>query len=188
MANVKKIADVDLIHRLSAVFKDYGYEGASLAVLSEITGLKKPSLYHRFPRGKEQMAEEVLAFTYAWLEENILEPLKGGKTPDDKMALFVDQIGKLYNHGRDACLLNMLSTTKSKDNPFAKAIYATFESLKAALSDIAVQKGLGQKEAHLRAENVLIEIQGALVFSRGTGKTAPFERMLQRLPHILLSA
>ncbi len=63
MANVRKVEDEDLMHRLSEVFKEYGYEGASLAILSQASGLKRPSLYHRFPRGKQQMAEEVLSFT-----------------------------------------------------------------------------------------------------------------------------
>jgi len=186
MANVKKIEDGELLVKLSAVFKDYGYEGASLAILSDATGLKKPSLYHRFPRGKEQMAEEVLSFTYAWIEKNILQPLKTPASPEKKIALFATQIGKLYNNGKDACLLNVLSTTKAVDNPFASAIHSTFETLKTALSEIAMEKNIDRKEAEIRAERVLIEIQGALVLSRGTGATAPFKRILQNLPKTLL--
>lgn len=188
MANVKKIEDNELLARLSAVFKVYGYEGASLAILSAATGLKKPSLYHRFPRGKEEMAEEVLSFTYAWIEKNILQPLKTDTSAEKKITLFATQIGKLYNNGKDACLLNVLSTTKAMDNPFASAIHSTFETLKNALSEIAMEKGIDKKEAGIRAEKVLIEIQGALVLSHATGTIAPFKRTLQHLPETLLGA
>ncbi len=186
MSNTKKIEDDDLMHCLSRVFKEYGYEGASLTIISQASGLKKPSLYHRFPRGKEQMAEEVLAFTYRWIEKNILELLESNDTPEKKIKLFASQIGKLYNNGKESCLLNMLSSTKSEDNPFAKAICSTFKTLQKALSDIAHDAGFEKKEAQVRAENVLVALQGALVLSRGIGDTAPFERMQERLPAILL--
>lgn len=48
-----------IVGRLFIVFRDHGYEGASLADLSRATKLGKSSLYHHFPRGKEQMAEAV---------------------------------------------------------------------------------------------------------------------------------
>ena len=49
MARPQSVQDQDLMQRLSCVFRDVGYDGASLSILSEATGLKKASLYHRFP-------------------------------------------------------------------------------------------------------------------------------------------
>ena len=43
------------IAALAEVFRERGYEGASLAALSEASGLGKASLYHFFPKGKEEM-------------------------------------------------------------------------------------------------------------------------------------
>jgi len=187
MVNIKKIEDEDLLHQLSGAFKDYGYEGTSITILSKVTGLKRPSLYHRFPRGKEQMAEEVLSFIYTWIEENILNKLKENLTPEEKINFFVHQIGKIYENGKNSCILNMLSATKCENNPFSEAINNTFKTLQVALSDIAVQAGNDRKEAQNRAENILVEIQGALVLSRAMNSTAPFKRMQKRLPDILLS-
>ena len=50
----------DTIPALANVFRTYGFDGASLAVITEHTGLGKGSLYNFFPRGKEEMAEVVL--------------------------------------------------------------------------------------------------------------------------------
>ena len=61
---------------LGEVFRAHGYEGATLALISEATGLGKGSLYHLFPGGKEQMAAEVLADIDAWFELNIYAPLR----------------------------------------------------------------------------------------------------------------
>ena len=51
----------DVLRALGEVFRAHGYEGASLTLITEATGLGKGSLYHLFPGGKEQMAAEVLA-------------------------------------------------------------------------------------------------------------------------------
>jgi len=52
----KKVLDETILKGLAEVFRSKGYEGASLKDLSEATGLKKASLYHRFPNGKSEMA------------------------------------------------------------------------------------------------------------------------------------
>ena len=54
------LAKEEVVARLMKVFRREGYEGASLSRLSEATGLGRSSLYHHFPRGKEDMAAAVL--------------------------------------------------------------------------------------------------------------------------------
>jgi AcrR family transcriptional regulator len=46
----------DTLPTLAEVFREHGYEDASLSLLSQATGLGKGSLYHFFPGGKEEMA------------------------------------------------------------------------------------------------------------------------------------
>ena len=50
----------DALPALAEVFREHGFEGASLSLISERTGLGKGSLYHFFPGGKEEMAAAVL--------------------------------------------------------------------------------------------------------------------------------
>ncbi len=188
MAATKKIEDEELMRRLALVFQSHGYEGASLATISQATGLKKPSLYHRFPRGKEQMAEEVLRHAGEWIDRNLLDPLRAPASPRQRAELFATRIGSLYHRGKDSCLLNLLSVTKSEDNPFAGMIHETFRRLSRSLSQVARDAGADPKDARLRAEEVLIAIQGALVLSRGIGSTAPFRRMQKKIPDLLVAS
>ena len=51
---------------LMEVIRAKGFEGASMNDLAEATGLKKASLYHRFPGGKQEITEAVLAYTQSW--------------------------------------------------------------------------------------------------------------------------
>jgi len=188
MGRKASVADDELMARLSRVFRDVGYEGATLAILSDATGLKKASLYHRFPGGKEQMAREVLESAGAWVEEYILAPLKGDGAPVDRIKEMARQLDTFYSGGKQACLLNMLSSARIHEGPFTDAIKQIFEAWIEALSAVMTDAGVDKKEARARAERGVIMLQGSLVFSRGIGTTRPFREFLKSLPAELLGA
>lgn len=185
MPQVRKVEDDVLLERLARTFKDVGYEGASLSGISEATGLKKSSLYHRFPRGKEQMAQEVLQQVADALDADLFPALASDDTPDRKMAAFVRVMDGVYASGRESCLLNMLSPPRGQQGVCGEAIASTFHRLLAGLSAVARQAGATTEEANLRAEEVLVTLQGSLVVARGVGNPGVFERALARLPAII---
>lgn len=186
MGRKASVEEEDLMARLSAVFRDVGYEGATLAMLSEATGLKKASLYHRFPGGKEQMAREVLERAGAWLDANILAPLRGDGTPEDRIGAMVRKLDEFYSGGKQACLLNMLSSARIHDGPFTPLIKQVFEAWVDTLSAVLAGAGFDEKTAVARAERAVIMLQGSLVVSRGMGTTRPFRAFLETLPAELL--
>jgi AcrR family transcriptional regulator len=51
----------DVVPLLAEIFRELGFEGATLSRITERTGIGKGSLYHFFPGGKEEMAAAVLA-------------------------------------------------------------------------------------------------------------------------------
>ena len=75
-----KVTDDEVFQNIAEVFRTYGYEGASIRLLSEATGLERASLYHRFPNGKEGMAVAVIAHTGAWFHEHVFLPLRGASS------------------------------------------------------------------------------------------------------------
>lgn len=187
MGRKATIEEGELMLRLSSVFRDVGYEGATLTILSKATGLKKASLYHRFPDGKEQMAREVLETAGAWLDENILAPLKGEGEPEVRVKIMIGKIDKYYSGGKQACLLNMLSSAHIHEGPFIKPIKGVFKAWIDALSAVLVDAGFDKKTAQKRAERAVIMLQGSLVFSRGMGTTRPFKVFLKTLPSELFA-
>ncbi|WP_299621793.1 TetR/AcrR family transcriptional regulator [uncultured Tateyamaria sp.] len=186
MGRRSSIGEGELIEALSRVFRDTGYDGATLSILSEETGLQRASLYHRFPGGKEQMAKEVLAVTESWLTENLFDPLKTDAPIDERVQLLVQKLDALYSGGKQACILNMLSSASDYEGPFACAIKRIFEALIEALSQLATEQGTAKAVGQARAERVVMLLHGSLVLSRGTGSQKPFERFLEALPEELL--
>ena len=106
----QKVLDIEMLTNLTEVFRRRGYEGASLAELAEATGLKKASLYHRFPGGKQEMAEAVLSHLDKWVEQHIFSILL-----DENLALeqrlknSLNNIKSFYDNGGQACIFRAFS-------------------------------------------------------------------------------
>ena len=187
MARPAKIEEPDLLKKLSDVFREVGYEGASLAMLSETTGLKKASLYHRFPGGKEQMAGEVMTRAESWLTEHILTPLKSSDPPHARIRAMIRSLDTFYCSGRQACLLNMMSSPRAERGPFATLIKKAFKAWTDALAGVLTDADFDEETARFRAERAIALVQGSLVVSRGTGSTRPFRNCLAHLEQELLA-
>ncbi len=175
------------IPQLLTVFRQYGYEGATLAKLSEATGLGRASLYHHFPKGKEEMAASVLDYLNQGLQENILTPLHSDRPPADRIRAMNKKIDAFYHQGEQACLLALLSVGEAHDL-FQRQIQQALELWINSLAQVAIEAGVNPKTAYQRAEDAVLQIQGALVLSRGLNNTAIFKRVLNRLPEMLLSS
>lgn len=78
------IDDISLVQALLDVFRLRGYEGTTLMLLSEVTGLKKSSLYHRFQAGKEDMVNAVVRYVNERLQEQIIVSLLNTKQSPEK--------------------------------------------------------------------------------------------------------
>ena len=166
-------------------FRQYGYEGATLARLSEATGLGKASLYHHFPKGKEEMAVAVLDYLDRGLTAQLLAPLHSDRPPLEQLRAMSDNIDDFYKHGQQACILALLSTGDAHDL-FKHQIQRSLKVWIENFAIVAIKAGIDPNTAHQRAEDAVLQIQGALVLARGLNDTTAFERVLQRLPEMLL--
>lgn len=182
MSRPQRIHDDALMAGLAAVFRDYGYNGASMAALSAATGLQKPSLYHRFPGGKREMAEAVLARALDWVGENVVAVLRAPGDPRARVTATAAALEGFYDGGARACLLNMLAAPRAEDGPFTPAIRQAFGALVEAFAAPARDAGADADTALLRAERAVARLQGSLVLARGMGNAGPFRRMLRDLP------
>ncbi len=175
----------EVIAKLVPVFRQYGYDGATLAKLSESTGLGRASLYHHFPNGKREMAAAVLNYMNQWLESSVLEPLRQDGEPAERICVMSTNLYKFYNCGKDACLLAVLALGESRDL-FHTQIQKALNTWIETLSHVLVEAGVEPNCARRRSENAILKIQGSLVLARGLNDTGLFERVLQCLIEDLL--
>jgi TetR/AcrR family transcriptional regulator, lmrAB and yxaGH operons repressor len=176
----------EVLSILLETFRADGYDGASLATLSEATGLGKSSLYHYFPGGKEDMIHQVLDQVDAWVLAEIVEPLGRPGPPARRLDHMLDVISRFYDHGSLACILGRLCASVDRDR-FHERVERLFRGWIDALSRLIAESGVPRAVARRRAEDALVRIQGALVLCEGLGEQGPFKRMVRQLKEELLA-
>ncbi len=176
----------ELLLLLGEVFRAHGYEGATLALISEATGLGKGSLYHFFPGGKQQMAAEVLDEIDRWFEINIFAPLRDSDDPGRAVAAMIEAVDDYFRSGRRVCLVGVIALGASRE-PFAAQVHDYFARWHDALAAVLKRSGFSASVARRRSEDALLTIQGALVLARGRDDAKIFGRAMAELKARLLA-
>lgn len=167
----------EILAQLGEVFRAHGYEGTSLTLITQATGLGKGSLYNLFPGGKEQMAKEVLAEIDGWFERNVFAPLRSGEQGVEAM---LDAVETYFQSGRRVCLVGVFALGSARDT-FGRTLHGYFKSWDDALAAALRRKGLPRAEAEQKSEDILLGIQGALVLARANRDAGVFTRAIERM-------
>ncbi|MGQ4273078.1 TetR/AcrR family transcriptional regulator [Terrihabitans sp. B22-R8] len=169
----------DVIPKLGEVFREHGFEGASLSVISAATGLGKGSLYHFFPGGKREMAEAVLDDIDTWFENEVFRPLREDADPAAAVRHMMAAVEAYFRSGNRVCLVGAFALNDVRDS-FARRILDYFAAWQHALADALRRVGHASGPAGDLAEDVIAAIQGGLVTARALGDPAVFVRTLRR--------
>lgn len=187
MTPVPILSRDEVLERLLDVFRQRGYEGASMAELSSATGLGKSSLYHHFPGGKVEMAEQVLDHLDRQLAAELYEPLRSDRPAARRLGAMLDTIDAFYEGGRKACLLERLSASVDRAE-FRRPLRRAFTVWVEAIEALCLEAGLSKTVSRARAQDFVIRIQGALVVCAGTGDLQPFARTIRDLRSSVLAS
>ncbi len=169
----------DAIALVAEVFRELGYEGASMSEITARTKLSKGSLYHFFPGGKEEMAAEIMANIDAWFVTEMFKPLEE-EDPRAAIARMWEMTDSYFHSGRRVCLIGAFALDETRDH-FSAAIRDYFRRWIEALAGALLRAGTPDTDAKMLAEEAVIGIQGALTLARALGDEAVFGRTLVRL-------
>ena len=170
----------DLLPALGEIFREYGYEGATLAIIGARTKLGKGSLYHFFPGGKAEMAGAVLDEIDLWFETNVFRPLRDDPDPRRALAGTLDATETYFRAGRRVCLVGVFALDDTRDR-FAFQVKTYFARWNTAMTEAIVRSGIARGEAAMLSEEALSLIQGGLVMARALDDAGIFQRVIARL-------
>ena len=170
----------DTLPALAEVFRGHGYEGASLAIISNATGLGKGSLYHFFPGGKAEMVSAVLAEIDRWFEDKIFAVLCETGEPAKAILEMFRTVETYFSSGGRVCLVGVLALGDARDR-FCDQVRRYFQRWIEALAKALGHLGRGKAAAVADAEEVVAGIQGAIVLARALNDTETFKRRMKRL-------
>jgi TetR/AcrR family transcriptional repressor of lmrAB and yxaGH operons len=176
----------DVIPVLAEIFRECGFEGASLSIIGEKTKLGKGSLYHFFPGGKEEMATAVLNEIGTWFEDHIYRPLREAENPRTAISEMCRAVTDYFHSGRRICLVGAFALDNVRDR-FTGQIKDYFADWRAALAAALQKTGHNETKASELAEEAVISIQGGLVLARALGDPLLFERAMKKAEERLLA-
>ncbi|MBL4639464.1 MAG: TetR/AcrR family transcriptional regulator [Kordiimonadaceae bacterium] len=194
MPRIAKHSKSALTDILEPVFLSYGYDGASLGMLSEAAGVSKASLYHHFSNGKQDMAAAVLNRSGTHLQQLVLAPLLATGPSVGRLLQSYEGVAAYYSGTVPACLMNSFllgQGAKLFGQRISLAVGAWQKALENAYSELQKDRVLSsgvidadsedEDAAPNKARAVLQQIQGALVLCRVTNSRAPLESSLKGL-------
>lgn len=167
-----------VILAVARCFRRLGYEGASMTLLSEATGLGRSSLYYHFPGGKEEMAQAALDRVEALLSKDISEALSGEGSWKARETAMFDVLSSYYEEGELGCLLGSLSRQDAPE-AIATRVRALIQLWIDKLASFIAEQG--DAEPRRRAERQVALIQGSLIMSSATCDRTYFQRALAEL-------
>jgi AcrR family transcriptional regulator len=174
------------LERLADTFRKYGYDGATVSILSQATGLGRASMYHHYPGGKEEMAARALSHVGERAQALVLDSLKAPGAPALRLKRFARAIAAFYRDGQANCMLGTMVLSGGAE-ACGDGLKEGIHDWLTAIAAVLMEAGLSRSVSRRRAEDALVQIQGALIVSRCLGSERPFLRTVRDLPRTLLA-
>ncbi len=162
-----------LIETAATLFRRQGYAATGLSQILGKAQAKPGSLYHHFPRGKQQLAVAVVEAAGSSIERLLRKFLASDLPVADIVDRWIDLlIAGLASDERDGCPIEPIATESVHASPpIRDASALAFKSWCAAISDRLRADGWPAPDAKVVASAVISLIEGALILSRIAGDT-----------------
>ena len=164
------------------LFRAQGYSGTGLKQLAKEARAPWSSMYHFFPNGKEQLAEEVVRYAGELYAQMIRRSFAVYPDPVQAInAMFTAEAKILRSSGfRNGCpiasvALDVASTTEKIRKPCADV----FASWVGAMAEGITRSGVPEDTATDLASYVLASLEGAIILSRTSRSVRPLEQTAQ---------
>jgi AcrR family transcriptional regulator len=167
-----------ILETTAELFRRYGYTGTGLKQIVGDANAQFGSLYHFFPGGKEQLAEESIRRSgrmYGELFEAIMDQAADVESGVADFFAGAAETLRLTEYA-DACPIATIALeVASTSEPLRKATAGVFESWTAAATVRFAAAGVDADEARRLAIQMLCALEGAFVLSRAMRSTEPLE-------------
>lgn len=171
-----------MLQSASELFRERGIAGTALADVIERSQASRGSIYHFFPDGKAQLAEEATAQAGRLMGTMITE-LVTAQGPIAAINTFLDffrrqMIDTDFEAGCPVAAAAMESGEALGARSMAGESFAAWES---ALSTALWQHGVARERAASMATLSIAAIEGALMLARGQRDLGPLDRVAKEL-------
>lgn len=177
-----------MVASAAALIGAHGVNATSFSDVLDDSGAPRGSIYHHFPGGKRQLAEDAMA----WTREQVLayqRSCRATSAPgvvEHFVALFRQAM--VASECRAGCpVAGVIVDTYSGEDGLLKVGRESFRSWIGLLSRQLVNTGVPPKAARSLAMTTLASVEGALVLCRAEGTVRPLDSVEHQLSDLARS-
>jgi TetR/AcrR family transcriptional repressor of lmrAB and yxaGH operons len=161
-----------------------GTRGVSATSFSDVvtdSGAPRGSIYHHFPDGKKQLAQDAVRYT----SDRVIAYQRGydGSTAEGVLERFIGMWRSvvLASDGAAGCVVAGVAIDTAEGDELIDVVRSTFRAWIAVLTDQLTASGVPADRAGSIATATLAGMEGALILCRAEGNVGPLEAVAAEL-------
>jgi AcrR family transcriptional regulator len=171
-----------MVRSAASLIRTRGVSATSLSDVLADSGAPRGSIYHHFPRGKDQLAGDAIQ----WTSERVLAHQRAcsATTPAGVLECFIDMWRQvvLASGGVAGCVVAGVALDTAGDaKGLIDVVRATFRSWIDLLTDQLKATGVPPARASAIAVATVAGMEGALILCRAEGTAGPLETVAAEL-------
>ncbi len=177
-----------MVESAASLIGAHGVNSTSFSEVIAQSGAPRGSIYHHFPRGKQQLAEDAIE----WTSAQILAHIESGpgSTPAGVMNWFIKLWRRVAetSQGSSGCAVAGVAIDTAAGEEIMGSVRSAFRSWTSALSERFEAAGLGSREARQIALAAIAAMEGALIMCRAEGDARPVAEIGDQLLRLVPQA
>jgi len=175
-----------MVRSAASLIRSRGVSATSFSEVLADSGAPRGSIYHHFPRGKEQLAGDAIR----WTSDRVLAHQRGCRatTPSGVLDCFIDMWRQvvLASKGTAGCVVaGVAIDTAADEQSLIGLVRTTFRSWIDVLSEQLKAVGVPARQASRIAIATVAGMEGALILCRAEGGTRPLEVVAAEIKRLL---
>jgi TetR/AcrR family transcriptional regulator, lmrAB and yxaGH operons repressor len=175
-----------MVRSAASLIRTRGMTATSFSEVIEASGAPRGSIYHHFPQGKDQLAEDAIK----WTSDRVLAHQREcpATTPQGVLDWFIDMWRQtvVASGGAAGCVVAGVAVDTMPDaEALMGVVRATFQSWVDLLAEQLVATGVPSDRARAIATATLAGMEGALILCRSERSVRPLEAVASELKRLL---
>jgi AcrR family transcriptional regulator len=179
-----------MVRSAAYLFRERGYSGTAFRDVIAHSGAPRGSIYHHFPEGKVQLAEEAVRYAGEFLNSGIAAAAEGGDPAAavDAFTAWWRQV-LVKSEFRAGCPVVAVTVESHDDAPqLAKAAATAFDRWEDTLATCLGNAGVADERAGRLARMIVAAVEGATILCRAHRDVQPLDDVVSELKALVASA
>jgi TetR/AcrR family transcriptional regulator, lmrAB and yxaGH operons repressor len=172
---------VDMVATAAALIGARGRNATSFAEVLAESGAPRGSIYHHFPKGKEQLTNEAIEL----VSQRLLAYVRSGPTdtPEHVLAHFIDLWRRVVaaSNGAAGCAVAGVAVDTNGEPLLMRHVRDIFRSWVSEVAGRLETAGMSRQQSVATARTALAAMEGALILCRAEGSVEPLNDVAEQL-------